>query len=128
MIFDRIEELCKRNNTTVTALCIEITGSSGNLPTWKKDNIKASSLKAICQKFNISSDYLLGLVSTDYLLLGKEPEQNIIPALSKDDLELLELYHQLSERDQGQCVGFIKGLIKREPVEDTVPKKKVAER
>ena len=72
---------------------------------------------SICQYFN---------VSTDYLLLGKEPEQNIVSAFSKDDLELLELYHQLSERDQGQCVGFIKGLIKKEPNNETAPEKKAS--
>lgn len=61
MIFEKIDELCKKNNTTVTALCIEVTGSSGNLPTWKKDHIKPIWLISICKKFKVSSDYLLGL-------------------------------------------------------------------
>lgn len=61
MIIEKIEDLCAQNHTNLTALCKEITGSSGNLPTWKKDRIRPDWLKAICLKFNISSDYLLDL-------------------------------------------------------------------
>lgn len=61
MIFERISELCALNNTTPTALCKEITGSSGNLPTWKKDSFKVEAIRAIAKKFGVSSDYLLGL-------------------------------------------------------------------
>ena len=64
MLFERIQELCKRNATTPTALCLEITGSSGNLPTWKKGNIRNDYLISIAKHFN---------VSTDYLLTGKPP-------------------------------------------------------
>lgn len=61
MIFERISELCALNNTTPTALCKEITGSSGNLPTWKKDSFKVEAIRSIAKKFGVSSDYLLGL-------------------------------------------------------------------
>lgn len=65
MIIEKLEALCKENNTTLTALCKEITGSSGNLPTWKKDNIRPEWLRKICLKFNITSDYLLDLPSSN---------------------------------------------------------------
>lgn len=118
---DRILALMSANGVTAAQLTREISLTNGLITQWKSRKQKPSTeaIIKLAQYFH---------VSTDYLLLGKESEQSIVPALSKDDLELLELYHQLSERDQGQCVGFIKGLIKREPVEDTVPKKKVAER
>lgn len=61
MIIEKLEVLCIQNGTTLTALCKEITGSSGNLPTWKKDKIRPDWLREICLKFNISSDYLLDL-------------------------------------------------------------------
>lgn len=61
MIIEKLESLCSKNGTNLTALCKEITGSSGNLPTWKKDKIRPDWLRAICLKFNISSDYLLDL-------------------------------------------------------------------
>lgn len=61
MIIEKINALCIQNGTNLTALCKEITGSSGNLPTWKKDRIRPEWLRQICLKFNISSDYLLEL-------------------------------------------------------------------
>lgn len=60
MIFERINQLCIENHTTPTALCKEITGSSGNLPTWKKDSFKVEAILSIAQKFDVSCDYLLG--------------------------------------------------------------------
>ena len=79
MIIEKIEAICAQNGTNLTALCKEITGSSGNLPTWKKDRIRPDWLKAICLKFNISSDYLLDLPnnSTIYSNLTQD-EQNAL--------------------------------------------------
>lgn len=59
-MYERIMHLCKENNTTITALCVELTGSKGNLATWKKGNIKAEILHTIAKRFNVSVDYLLG--------------------------------------------------------------------
>lgn len=63
MIFEKLDDLCAKNGTNITTLCKEITGSTGNLPTWKKDRIRPDWLRSICLKFNISSDYLLDLPS-----------------------------------------------------------------
>lgn len=60
MIVDRIQELCDKKGTNITALCKEITGSSGNLPTWKKGNIRTDYLSKIADYFDVSTDYLLG--------------------------------------------------------------------
>lgn len=59
-MYNLIEKLCKENGTSPTKLCTEITGSSGNLPTWKKGNIKADTLVKIADYFHVSVDYLLG--------------------------------------------------------------------
>ena len=59
MIYERLCGLCKTNNTTPTALCVKITGSKGNLPTWKKGNIRSDYLLAIAKEFNVTTDYLL---------------------------------------------------------------------
>ncbi|MDR0571088.1 MAG: hypothetical protein LBG71_07730 [Clostridiales Family XIII bacterium] len=61
MLYEKIERLCKENGTTITALCKEITGSTGNLSTWKKDRFWANALANICIKFNVSADDLLGI-------------------------------------------------------------------
>ena len=59
-MFERIRILCVENGLTVTELCKQLTGSSGNLPTWKKGNIKADTLCKIADYFNVSVDYLVG--------------------------------------------------------------------
>ncbi len=98
-MFERIENLCKNHNTTITALCKEITGSSGNLPTWKKENFKNDSIAKICIKFNVSADYLI---------FGKENQNN----LSTDQQELLDLYNQLDPIKQAEFKGELKGYLK----------------
>lgn len=50
----------KDNGISITKLCLDITGSKGNLPTWKKGNINPVSLLKIADYFNVTVDYLLG--------------------------------------------------------------------
>lgn len=59
-LYEQLKKICKENNTNPTTLCAEITGSPGNLATWKKGNIRTDYLLNICDYFNISVDYLLG--------------------------------------------------------------------
>ena len=63
-IYELIAKLCKEKGTSPTALCIEITGSRGNLPTWQKGSINPNSLTKIADYFNVSTDYLLGRTDT----------------------------------------------------------------
>lgn len=99
-IFQRLEELCRKNNTNITALCKEITGSSGNLATWKKDNIRPHWLIEICRKFNVTADFIL---------TGNSPSTNRFFNNSKDQ-ELMTLWQQLSENDKQEILDIM--LIK----------------
>ena len=58
-VFERIKGLCENVGLSVTSLILEITGSTGNLPTWKKGHVRADYLSAICAKFDVSAEYLL---------------------------------------------------------------------
>jgi len=60
MFYERLEELCRKNNTTPTAICKLITKSPGNLATWKNGNARNDHLIALAKHFNVSVDYLLG--------------------------------------------------------------------
>lgn len=89
MIFDRISQLCIENDITPTFLCKKITGSSGNLPTWKKGNIKAEHIIEICNFFSVSSDWLLELTdirntSSDIQMICRET------GLTEENVELLK--------------------------------------
>ena len=59
-MYQRIKELCQENGTNITALCLKITGSKGNLSTWKNGNIRPEWLSAISDEFKVSTDYILG--------------------------------------------------------------------
>jgi transcriptional regulator with XRE-family HTH domain len=69
-MYETLLNLCKERGITITNLCIEITGSPGNLSTWKRGNIKADVICKIADYFHISTDYLLGRTDT--------PEENTI--------------------------------------------------
>ncbi len=59
-MYELIKSLCNENGISITYLCEQITGSKGNLQTWKKDNIRSATLKKIAEYFDVSTDYLLG--------------------------------------------------------------------
>lgn len=59
-IYERLQALCRENGTTPTSLCVDVTGSQGNLATWKKGNIRTDYLLQIANRFDVSIDYLLG--------------------------------------------------------------------
>ena len=83
-MYQRIQSLCQENGITITALCVKITGSKGNLSTWKNGNIRPEWLSAISDEFGVSTDYLLGKTSvrirTEDL---SEEEQEFIRILEK---------------------------------------------
>lgn len=58
-MYNLISELCKAQGTTITKLCEEVTGSSGNLATWKKGYMRSDYLLKVAQRLNVSVDYLL---------------------------------------------------------------------
>ena len=97
---EKIVELCANHNTNITTLCIEITGSSGNLATWNKGNIRNDYLIEIAKRFNVSTDYLLGL----------DAQNSPVSDLSKEDRELLELYHKLNTRGKLKALDYIADL------------------
>lgn len=95
-MYERIQALCEQNGTTITKLCILITGSSGNLNTWKKGYMRTDYLKKISDYFN---------VSTDYLLTGKEKSSYSELELTENEQRILEIFKRLSESQQGQIIG-----------------------
>ena len=107
-LLDRIKRLCEEKNSNITALCIKITGSSGNLSTWKKGNIRNDYLIKIAQYFNVSADYLLGL--TD----DTAPSKRTSDTLSGSEQEMLSAYRQLDDSDQGEVRGYINGMLTKE--------------
>ena len=91
-IFSRLQEICKSNGTTPTALCKRITGSSGNLSTWKKGNIRADYLQEIADYFDVSVDYLLTGAKKEAAL----SEESNATFLSTKKIHLIPLFGDAS--------------------------------
>ena len=113
-MYERIECLCKKNNTTVTRLCLEITGSKGNLPTWKKGNINPISLIKIADYFNCSVDYLLG-----------RTEKSSSSELTENEQEILYYFSKLTIEQQLKRIGRAEALADQNEAE-AVKKDKVS--
>ena len=104
MIIEKLELLCIQNGTTLTALCKEITGSSGNLPTWKKDKIRPDWLRKICLKFNVSSDYLLDLPAAN----------NKVDDLTQDEQNTLSRFKRLNPDYQIKAQSYMIDLYEKQ--------------
>jgi len=123
LIIEKLEQLCLENKTNITALCKEITGSTGNLNTWRKDNIKPKWLKAICEKFNVSSDYLLEIDTASI----KDKATN----MSEDESDLLTYFRQLTRKNQRAILVQMENMLDVSSVvvddsKESEPKKSLA--
>lgn len=62
-LYNRIEELCNKNNESITTMCRESGASRASLSDLKvgrKQNLSAETLSKIAAHFGVSVDYLLG--------------------------------------------------------------------
>jgi len=88
LIYQRIKLLCVENGTTMTTLLKEITGGGGNMPTWKKGHIRSDYLIAICLKFNVSADNILGIQRSHLTLFENErTEQDMKKEVNQEVVE-----------------------------------------
>ena len=71
---------------------------------WLHDKKKPSmeNIIAMSEYFSVSTDYLLCITNAN-----KEPA----PEISRNGLEMLELFELLSERDQLLTIGRLQGLV-----------------
>ena len=100
-VLERLKKICKLKNTSLTALCIQSTGSKGNLSTWKNnDGHMRSDYLAKCAD-------ILGC-TTDYLLGRDEISQNEIITLD----ETIIAYMKLDNVDKAEIKGTIKQMLK----------------
>lgn len=58
-MYQKLKDLCKEKGITVTQLCIQVTGNSGNLATWKKGYMRSDYLAKAADALGCSTDYML---------------------------------------------------------------------
>ena len=93
-MFNRIKKLCEENNTSITKLCVIVTGSSGNLNTWKKGYMRTDYLQKIAEYFN---------VTTDYLITGQEKSSSSY--LTENEQKIIDVFKNLNNTQQGEIIG-----------------------
>lgn len=61
MFFDRLQSLCNKNSTTVTALLKELGLSTSKGTAWRNGSVpNGEILSALAERFGTTTDYLLG--------------------------------------------------------------------
>lgn len=113
MFYNQLEKLCQRNKISPTQVIKELGLSTSKITAWKNGsspNIEIAS--KIAKYFYVSLDFFVNdtdnfdefsLWSSDYRI------ENI---LSQNELELLEEFNKLEEREQLITIGEIKMLAR----------------
>ena len=86
---------------------------------WAEKSIveRANVLMKLCQKFNVSVDYLLGLTDIpdtidDYIAKQKKTgTQPTADEYSADERKIIDMYRQLSEKDKGKIEGRLEEML-----------------
>lgn len=59
MIFEKISELCRRKEITISALETELGFGNGTIKAWKRSTPTISKLKAVADYFGVKIDDLI---------------------------------------------------------------------
>lgn len=102
-MYERLRIICKQHNMTISQLCAQVTGSSGNLATWKKGYMRSDYLSKCADILGCTTDYILG--RTNNANICKQKQDTPAPARDKFyrnetfdqlDHEMLRRFQQLS--------------------------------
>ena len=101
MFYKQFDELCKNKGTSPTAFTKEVLKlSSSKVTAWKNGAIpKYEILDFIAKYFNVTVGYLF------------DGEKSSFSELSENEQEIVSLFKNLSETQQGELIGRAKVMI-----------------
>lgn len=100
---DKVIELMKENNINSIKLQNDTGIRESTFRNWKKGTLPtADKIIKLANYFNISADELLCIKNSSNKL-----------SLNDNDKELLELFHQLPEREQVKLIGKVEDMIEK---------------
>ena len=108
-LYNRIEQLCKEKNESITTMCKESGASRASLSDLKvgrKQSLSAETLSKIATHFGVSVDYLL----------GNEKDKPLI----NEDEELTEYVEMLKNRPECRMLFQLSKNATKEDVEAAV--------
>ena len=103
-ICERMFALLDEKGLTANGLCKELGIGTGQTTNWKQRGTDppAKYIAPICKYLDCS---------VEYLLTGQETKKEPAREVSRNGLEMLELFELLSERDQLLTIGRLQGLV-----------------
>lgn len=117
-MYKKIQFLCKEKGTNITKLCEQVTGSSGNLSTWKKGYMRSDYLSKVADILECTTDYLLdrsdmpnltnSISNTNTTVTGTQA--NIINGADQLDemtAELVKAFRSLPFRDRLDVINMV---------------------
>jgi LPS sulfotransferase NodH len=113
-MYDRLKKICKEHKTSVSALCQQVTGNTGNLATWQKGYMRSDWLAQCADYLNCSVDYLLGRTPCPDINISGNTQNNVngdnnISVNNNDELasELSALLKSLNMRKRTELMTMI---------------------
>lgn len=120
-----IKVLCHNKNISIRKLEQDIGLGNGTIAKWNKSTPSIDALLKVSKYFNVTLDYLVTgmppakfqpfeiIKSDDLKIFSEEDLKTLISTnkLSELDKELLEQFHQLTNKNQKFLIDFIKLLI-----------------
>lgn len=108
---NRIKELRENQNKTQEEIAKAINTSQRNISRWENETNEptTSFLEKLATYFNCSIDYLVGREDDfgNIVVTGNSAD---VPALTKEEKWLLDLFRKLDEISQYKVLGYIQAL------------------
>ena len=105
---ERLNEIYYTSGLTKTAFAKEIKTSQANVSRWLsgKNLPTIDYVYTICNVFNVSFDYLIG-VENDFGVIER-PEQSLkTQTMKADEMDMLKMYRILSVLEKAKVIGYI---------------------
>ena len=100
-VFERIQELCKSANISITSLEFELGIGKGLIGKWRKNSPNIVTLQKVADYFDISVDYLL----------GRDCSASSSFALSPDEKALVLLFRELNDEGRDKARSYVDDLV-----------------
>lgn len=104
MFWKNFVQLCNKNNTTPTAVVLEMGISRGSVTGWKKGSVpNDGTLLRLSEYFNVTVEELISEQK-------ETPPEEIPAGLDEQDFEILNLYSRLSDEQKAQALTYLEFL------------------
>ena len=104
MFWKNFVQLCNKNNTTPTAVVLEMGISRGSVTGWKKGSVpNDGTLLRLAEYFNVTVEELISEQK-------ETPPEEIPAGLDEQDIEILNLFSRLSDEQKAQALTYLEFL------------------